>query len=158
MNSTTCESIKILVVDIQGFKLEKNKFIPKELAAYDGKQFSHYIFNPPFSFNHLSKELKQQAEWLMKNHHCIDWNEGFTPHHQFKSILNRLTLNVDIIYVKGGEKKKYLPLEKISIMEFEEQPALKPQKPMCFYHSKPECMCALTNVFQLYNNFIMNID
>lgn len=48
-------------MDIQGFKIENNKFIVKEFAAYDGVRISHYIFKPPFPLKMLSPDLYKQA-------------------------------------------------------------------------------------------------
>ena len=148
-----------LIVDIQGFKDEKNTFLPKELAAFDGHRISHYIFKKPYPLDFLSPECHRQAVWLMKNHHCINWNEGFTPHHYFSNIIEKLTeeVEVEFVYVKGVEKaafvKKY---SKKPVIEIDEQPALPIGTPKCFHHSKSTCMCALSNVLYLYDNFFMN--
>lgn len=151
--------MKILIIDIQGFKIGNNKFSLKELAAYDGKLISHFVFRRPFPFHHLNEDLQKQANWLMKNHHCIDWNEGFIPQHEVKNIIHRLTSDTDVIYVKGREKKDILEtLTKTAVIEFDEQPALNPTQVNCFFHSKMHCMCALSNVYDLYNNHIINID
>lgn len=145
-----------LVVDVQGFKLENNKFIVKEFAAYDGFRISHYVFKPPFPLRMLSPDLHRQALWLMKNHHYINWEEGFTPVHQFGNILQSLTKGVDMVYVKGMEKANYIKkYSLVPVYEFDEQPALQPMKPKCFYHNNINCICAVSNVFFLYESFIM---
>lgn len=146
-----------IVVDIQGFKIENNKFIAKELAAYDGSHISHYIFKQPFHINLLPPDLKRQATWLMNNHHCIPWNEGFTPLHNFSSIIKSLTQKCSCVYVKGEEKanimRKYCSKP---VIEIDEHPTLQPGETQCFFHTKEICYCALTNVFYLYNNFLMD--
>jgi hypothetical protein len=148
---------KRLVLDVQGFKDENNKFLPKELAAYDGNKISHFIFKQPFAFNLLSPEMTKQAIWLMKHHHCITWNSGFTPLHSFAPIVKELTAGYLFVYVKG--KEKYNFLKKYSsrpVIELDEQPVITPSTPRCFYHSKSPCICALSNVFFMYENFFMN--
>ena len=55
--------MKQLVVDVQGFKIENNKFISKELAAYDGRKICHYVFKPPFNLNQLPPNLTKEANW-----------------------------------------------------------------------------------------------
>lgn len=145
-----------LVVDFQGFKLENNKFLVKEFACYDGLRISHYVFKPPFPLRMLSPDLHRQAVWLMNNHHGIDWKAGFTPLHQFGGIVDQLTKGADMVYVKGREKldilKKYCTRP---VYEFDEHPPLERTQPKCFHHNNDICACALSNVFFLYDNFIM---
>lgn len=143
-----------LILDFQAFKDERNKFIPKELACYDGEKIVHYVFKQPYPLNFLPPEYHKQAIWLMKNHHCINWNSGFTPLHHFSTIIKQITKDVEFVYVKGEEKAKYIKkyVDK-PIIELDEEPALFLSKPKCFYHSKPLAMCALSNVIYMYNNF-----
>lgn len=146
-----------LILDLQGFQDENNKFIPKELAAYDGKRISHYVFRRPFALSLLSPELHANALWVMKNHHCIDWCSGYTPLHFFSSIVKDLTKNANYVFVKGSEKAAYIRKYCYNpIIELDEQPKLQLTEPKCFYHSKSPSMCALSNVFYLYEQFIMN--
>lgn len=145
-----------LIVDIQGFKTNDKTFTPKELAAYNGNSISHYIFKPPFPFDALPLHLQKQASWLMANHHSIDWDEGFTPAFLFPKILRRLLQDVEIIYMKGREKVSFLKgYTNKPIIEIEEQPALSPTQPSCMHHMKPVCYCALSNVYHLYNHYVM---
>lgn len=148
--------MKFLIIDIQGFNIESRKFFAKELAAFDGTKICHYIFKSPFNIKYLSPELHKQAVWLMKNHHCIPWHVGYTPIHKFSEIIKGLTENMDHIYVKGREKAEYIRKYSLSpVIELNEHPALTADKPTCFYHYKSSCICALTNVYTLYNDTIM---
>lgn len=150
-----------MIVDIQGFKTTDKIFTPKELATYDGNIISHYIFRPPFPFAALPTHLQKQATWLMTNHHCIDWTEGFTPAYEFPRIFRRILQGasgspVREIYVKGCEKAAFLRrFTDKPIIEIEDQPALSPTQPSCMYHLQPVCYCALSNVYHLYNHYIM---
>lgn len=146
-----------LVVDIQCFKRENNKFIVKELAAYNGEQLFHCVFRPPFALSTLSPDLQKQAQWLTKNHHCIEWTSGSIPHYMFSKVIEDMTKHVDRIYVKGREKATYLQ-QFISqpIIELDEEPAISQGSPKCLYHTKSHCICALSNVFNLYETFIMS--
>lgn len=151
-----CGSPKVcMVLDVQGFKIENNKFIPKEMAAYDGNRICHYIFRPPFGLDCLDPEALKQTLWLMHNHHCIDWDAGYTPLYKFSNIIKSLTEKVDIVYVKGKEKADFLrKLTSKPIIELEEQPRLKKNAPKCFYHSNStSCACSLFNVFFYMKNF-----
>lgn len=146
-----------LVMDIQGFKIENNKFITKELAAYDGFHISHHVFKQPFEISLLPPDLHKQAIWLMKNHHCIQWNQGFTPLHKFSDIVKSLTAKCECVYVKGEEKMNIIrKYSSKPVIELDEYPALLPDKPQCFFHSKKHCVCALSNAFYLYNRFFMD--
>lgn len=143
-----------LIIDIQGFVIDKKKFIPKELAAYNGKEISHYIFKAPFSFDMLSPSLQKTAIWLMENHHCLNWKETGTPLHHFEKIIKNICDKADIIYVKGTEKAKYIRnFTNKPVIELNEQPALQKSKPKCLYHLSDLCMCALSNVYYLFDNF-----
>lgn len=143
-------------LDVQGFKLERNKFLPKELALFDGIRICHYVFKPPFNLNYLPPDLVQQATWLMNNHHCIDWEIGFTPVHNFSEIMKTLTANVETVYVKGKEKTEYVrKYSSATVIELAEQPVIHPTEPSCFYHLHNPCICALSNVFFLHENFVM---
>lgn len=146
-----------LILDIQGFKDENNKFIPKELAAYDGDKINHHVFKQPFSMDLLSPEAYNQALWLMKYHHCICWKSGHTPVHHFSTIIKTLTDDFEFVYVKGREKADYIKKYcNKTIIEIDEQPILVKTAPKCFYHSNSPAMCALSNVFFLYDTFFMN--
>lgn len=146
----------MLTLDVQGFNIENNKFIPKELAVYDGCKISHYIFKAPFDIKYLTPDLHKQALWLMKNHHCIPWNEGYTPIHKFSDIIKNITEKGDCVYVKGTEKAKYIRKYSLKpVVELVEHPQLRKEEPHCFYHSNSKCICALTNVYYLYKNCLM---
>lgn len=146
-----------LILDVQGFKVEKNKFIVKELAAYNGSKTAHYIFKPPFSMKLLPPDLEKQVKWLTNNYHCIDWDEGHTPFFYFGKIIQKLTENEEIIHVKGAEKAEFIKKHSsIPIYELDEHPPLQFSEPRCFHHLKSKCMCSLSNVLYLYENFIMS--
>lgn len=146
-----------LVIDVQGFKIENNKFIVKELAAYDGIRLCHYVFKPPFAMKLLSPNLQKQALWLMNNHHCLDWHFGFTPFYLFSDIIKNLTSKVECVYVKGREKADYIRKYSMnSVYELAESSKLQVGQTRCLYHTKESCICALTNVFYLYDNFLMD--
>lgn len=146
-----------LIIDVQGFKIENNRFIVKELAAYDGCHTSHHIFKQPFHLNLLPPDLQKQASWLIKHHHGISWDEGFTPLHKFSNIIKSLTNNCDCIYVKGAEKAKLIQKYTTKpVFELSEDPPLQPSEAQCFFHKRKYCICALTNVFLLYNYFFMD--
>lgn len=148
-------STSYIIIDVQGFKSENNGFIPKELAAFNGNQISHYIFRIPFPFNSLPRDLQKQNKWLVENFHGINWSEGFTPLHQFKNIITNLAEKADVIYVKGKEKANHIrKYTSKPVVELEEHPALPELAPNCLHHSRNPCKCALSNVVFLRDTFM----
>lgn len=146
-----------VVIDVQFFKTQEKQFTAKELAAYDGEHFAHYLFKPPFPFNQLQPHLQTQAQWLIRNHHSIPWEEGFVPAHLCGQILCHLVRDAINIFVKGREKANFVRnMTSRAVMELPEEPSLLRMKPSCVYHSSETCMCSLTNVFNLYNSYVMN--
>lgn len=143
-----------LILDIQFFKNGQNKFIPKELAAFNGHRVSHYVFKSPFPFENLPVELRKQNNWLTANLHGLNWTVGFTPFYQFKKIMASLTENEDVIFVKGREKAEFIrKFTRRQVLELPEHPALPDMEPKCFNHIRSTCKCALTNVYYLYDTF-----
>lgn len=145
-----------LIIDVQTFRTQNNKLIVKEFGAFDGSRVCHYVFKPPFAFDRLPVEYQKQANWLMAHHHAINWNDGFTHHFLFPQIINHITRDFKEVYVKGKEKADFVrTFVKIPVLELPETPALKQELGSCFYHMNEYCICALTNVYNLYDNFVM---
>lgn len=146
----------ILVMDIQGFEVENRKYIVKEMAAYNGKQLCHYVFKPPFPYDMLSEELQKKVYSQTVNSHGIQWETGFTPLHLFGKILHNLCNVATYIHISGEEKANYLgQFTYKSVLNLEEA-YLEKSTPTCLYHSNDYCICALSNVFKLYENCIMS--
>lgn len=99
-----------IVVDIQGFRDAEKKFIPKEIAvvAIDAPIVNHWIMIPPHSFAELPEKIRQENNWLTRNHHGIEWFDGETNPKYFTSQLRQITRCVRHIYVRGNEKASYL--------------------------------------------------
>lgn len=144
--------MKFIIIDVQGFKTSVTNFTPKELAAFDGTKYFHVIFEQPFPFECLSNHLKKSANWLIKNHHCINWNQGFTPLNCLQPILQQLTQNIDIVFVKGLEKSVFIRnLVQVPVIDLGNLTTpIQARKPLCYFHSTETCICALSNVFFLY--------
>jgi hypothetical protein len=67
-----------LVIDIQCFKDNKNRVIPKEVGIVAlHKDFSaHWIVSPKCNSKSLFKRILRQNNWLTVNHHALEWCEG----------------------------------------------------------------------------------
>ena len=102
-----------VVVDLQGFKTERNTFVAKEIAMLANNRdtetaICHWIFEPPYSYAHLSPFEKRQATWLTAHHHWLRWSDGWVPYYRLPEMLARELATVDVMFVKGVEKKTWL--------------------------------------------------
>lgn len=119
MSMYSNEKDNIYMVDLQGFIIESNKFVLKELCIHEclmNKSSSvacendvkhHYTFKPPFAWEELSDEDQKQVIWLTRFHHGYSWNEGVRDYSEIELIMENITLKesgTSIIYVKGDRK------------------------------------------------------
>ena len=97
-----------IIVDLQGFKDESNKFILKEITVlHDNDHCIHFIIKPSISFDDLPYEMKDSVHWLVENHHGLDWDSGFVTIEVVKPFL-RAHLQGATIFVKGTDKVKWM--------------------------------------------------
>jgi hypothetical protein len=142
----------MVLIDIQGFKITNNKFIPKDLPILKNNKMAHYVFAPPFPSTLLPDDVQYQIKWLSKNHHCIKWDTGFVPHWKFQQILKKVISDGDSVHVKGKEKAKFIEkCIKMPVIELPETPRLESSKPMCLFHISENCYCSMQIVTMLYN-------
>ena len=104
------------VIDMQGFKTERD-FVVKEIAIRTSSSssnidetstISHWIFEPPYFWNHLNSFEKCQASWLAKHHHGLRWSDGCVPFWKLPELLASALANIDFAIVKGAEKKTWM--------------------------------------------------
>lgn len=149
-----------IIIDVQGFKNEKNEFIPKEIAIMWNKRVFVMLIKPPYPFYTLTKKERIQVAWIEKNR-GIYWNQGFIPFHNYKNCLDIFFKNkYSRIFTKGGEKTLWLRdmfhnNNNIYNLEDKNCPSLvslsdkyvnSPDILSCVYHDN---ICALKNVFLL---------
>lgn len=135
-------------LDIQDYTLNRKKFIPKEVAMYDGNAGSHYIFKPPFKFSALSTENKKQVMWLEKHYHGIKWSDGWVNLTELPNILFKDCSN-QLVYVKGFDKTKFIQnvAKNCDIREYPfPEPCLHKSnlRPNCFNHGS-NTHCVISN-------------
>lgn len=103
-------------VDLQGF-IVNEKFIVKEVAILKhGVVLTHYIYQPPIPWNQLTDSEKRSVNWLVRNHHRLQWNVGEIDYQQARCLIRRAIRgddgthvnNYENIYVKGLQKKTWL--------------------------------------------------
>lgn len=143
-------------IDMQGFKSNSNTFIAKEIAiVFNNEEYINFIIKPPFDFKRLSIAKQNEANWLTKNFHHLNWNDGSIS---FKSVVKFLKTNLkySTIYVKGMEKKKWFEkllqvrvfnIEDIGCINFKQIQLKYPEHFYCSYHNYG--VCALRNAYLL---------
>lgn len=102
-----------LIVDFQGFRKGKNRFVLKELAIIPLQNekiqnFPCYLFEPPCAWNVLMDQEMKVNTYLERHYHGIPWNSGFLPFDLWPDVLREKLANARRIYLKGSEKLKFL--------------------------------------------------
>lgn len=151
-----------VIVDLQGFKSDNNKFIPKEIAIRSENHVLVLLIKPPYAFYDLSKKERLSVMWIEKNHSVL-WNEGFVPYYNFHFHLRNYLENKRI-FVKGSEKvlwlKQIVDNDNVHNLEDMNCPRLEtlhknylmsPDIQTCIYHTK---VCAYKNASCLYKWFM----
>lgn len=99
-----------ILIDIQGFKENKNNFILKEICLETKNlQFHDIIKSPARLEKKLDKKHRRQVKWLTKHFHGISWSDGYITLNEMRRTLCSIFNNKNIhIYVKGEEKIDWL--------------------------------------------------
>ena len=161
--------MKIIIIDLQAFKLRSGRVIIKELCFFDGSSIYNYLFQPSTSFENLNHKDRKTVEFLTHKHHCLDYSGGFIEYTNLPKILEFFLHGVDRVYVKGAEKRNILldhtihlkmcplviNLEFISTC-FPPPPLLKKTEPCKFHNNTRSAVCAANNCRILYN-YIMSL-
>ena len=103
-------SSKTFVLDVEGFRHRKEKFIFKEFGFCTEDYLDCVSFLPPTSYSELTTQQKQSSSWLSRNLHGIDWDIGNYPYIYLTQIIQSVRLRNPgaIFYAKGEEKVKFL--------------------------------------------------
>lgn len=158
--------MKFLAIDIQGFDIPE--FTAKEITyirGYGAKNFGHYHLMPSKPFAMLDMRSKKTVRYLENNHHGLRYSSGNIPYEEVYGLIRHLAVEVDIIYVKGCQKKLFIE----SIIEADELDVqivdvgncdmVKFSKILphqCNHHFLKTCVCSLNNCMLLYN-WILNL-
>lgn len=153
---------KCFLIDLQGFKDDRNEFIIKEIAIMNIKncEYLHWFVKQPYPINKLSPALIRQANYVSKFYHGIPYNYGNIPFYVIKKKLKEI-ISYNLVLVKGSEKRDFLQriFKKAKIEDLSDIPSLKKLKPRfnnyyCSFHSSNQlCLffsCALNNVYNIY--------
>lgn len=155
--------MKFIVIDMQGYNIPE--FFPKELVFWDGKVMKSYCFKPTTPFHQLSEECKRQAKYLYREHHHIHYKVGDTEYQDIYSIICKNLRDVDLVYVKGDPKIKFLTKIYTEMKHKSPQivnletvhgsvPKLDKDFTACTYHMSLFCICSVNNVKVLYDYII----
>ena len=105
-------SSKTVVLDVEGFRHRKEKFIFKELGVCTDDYLDCVCvsFLPPTGYSELTTQQKQSFGWLSRNLHGIEWVTGNYPHIYLTQIIQSVRLRNPgaIFYAKGEDKLKFL--------------------------------------------------
>ena len=103
-------SSKTIVLDVEGFRHRKEKFIAKEVGICTEDYLDCVSFLPPTSNSELTTQQKQSFSWLSRNLHGIDWDIGYYPYIYLTQIIQSVCLRNPgaTFYAKGAEKVKFL--------------------------------------------------
>lgn len=164
------EPVEWVYIDMQGFKVNKNRFMCKEFCLISSDETFHAIVKPWFSYKKLLSHYKRQIDWLTKYYHGIDFESGDMHIDELAEIVYpKLTGKIAI--VKGNEKMQWLQyifrkhgeircrnIEEFNCDEINDQ--THESHALCEYHNArfgwSQCRCALSNTLKL--QIISNIN
>lgn len=147
-------------IDVQGFKMSRNRFMCKEFCLVDGEFKYHSFYKSPFSMNKLSKFYQRQANWLTKHYHRIMYNYGDANIIELKQNLISKVQN-RIVLVKGVGKTEWLKYIFRDCVEIQcyniedlnfDLNVMKKNYNVCQYHRQyfsENGPCAMTNAFMI---------
>lgn len=144
---------KYVIIDFQWYRCSGESVVPKELAICDDdKRISHFVFRPITSYASMSVKDREVASYVFNNCHGIKWDDGFVLVSEFDEIIRRFTRGVDVVYVKGYEKLRFLKniIGNKNVVDLKEADKILPGVPSCMFHYNKWVVCALSNVQKLY--------
>lgn len=139
------------MVEIHGFKDENNKWIVKELAVIGYMFTFHTVFKSPYTKDYIThRRTRQSIDWLERNYHKIQWEDGVTP---FKGeLIKRLLHSFDVVYTKGLEKKRFLDQYHYDVREIEDNAVDKSYyMTCCLPQHNFDTKCALQSANMYYD-------
>lgn len=131
-------------VDIQGYRRPKNYLVCKEFCLLDDYGYEyHAIVKPSIPLKRLPSHYRRQAEWVLNNHHKIQYSHGDVDPFELRDRMYPKLQN-KIIWVKGEDKIRWLKymfrnhgeIECFNIDSMDFDISLKPDEPfeVCDYH------------------------
>lgn len=99
-----------MIVEIQAFRDNENKYIVKELALVSSYLHNRnlYLFKPPYNIEQLNETAMKQTVWCTDHYHGLPWNYGDVDYRELPFILRSHANQHKVICTKGSEKAKWL--------------------------------------------------
>lgn len=148
-----------LVIDIQAFVGPQDEYLPKEICvlSVNHPYSDSWVIGPPCRFSELDFSTRRQNNWLSRNYHRLNWEDGEVPPFSLPMLLNRATANASVVYVRGREKSIYLSkIISVPVVNLEGySPALKrleAPRNLCLFHGVVTCelyKCAIQNAHKI---------
>ena len=83
--------MKQVIIDVQGFRSD-SQFIPKEVVVLSNEDVCYrFLIRPRCLLYELTRKQQENAKWLMKNFHDLDWADGTI---NYKSVQNFIVPNL----------------------------------------------------------------
>lgn len=98
------------ILDFQGFKDHKNKYIVKEIAiiSVSNDTIAHCLIKPPYELRKLAPNQQRSANYLTERYHGIFWNDGYIAFKQAVFLIRDLTENASKLFIKGRERAEFI--------------------------------------------------
>lgn len=103
----TIRDMDFVFVDVQGFKIHDDIFVPKEFCLLHNDYEFHAIVKSPCKYKQLSSSHKREAFWLTNRFHGLNFDSGTLS---IAELAASTLEHVDgkIVVVKGTEKVKWV--------------------------------------------------
>lgn len=152
-------------IDIQGFQLNSNIFLCKEIAILNDVTgcFSHRFVKLPILLTQLNISSQTQADVNIRKNHGIKWvnNMDSLEYEQLSEFINNCVGKEGTIFVRGSEIKKWLKrvvtnhIVDLSNDDDEECPSFNDLKIFmksnhCKGHLYNNLSCVVENVFYIW--------
>lgn len=153
-----------IVIDIQGYKGFRGRFIAKEIAILrlDSNIVGHWVLYPTKSLK-FPNQYKKEYHWVITHAHKLKWNQGKSNFKKIMTYIREIVHKSDRVYVRGKSKSDFIDhytgKQPINLEDEEECPSfsqLELESTMCDYHTETERLqttarsyCALMQAYQL---------
>lgn len=159
---TEKENEEWVFVDIQGYKVNKNRFMCKEFCLISGNETFHAIVKSWYPYKKLLSHYKRQIDWLTNYFHGLQYDCGELHINELTNIVYPKLVD-KIIIVKGFQKiawMKYIfrkhgdiNCRNIENLNYEPSELTNEVYTVCDFHNArynwSKCHCAMSNALKL---------
>lgn len=162
------EYVEWVFVDIQGYKVNSNRFMCKEFSLVNDTETFHAIVKSYFPYKKLLGHYKRQINWLTNHFHGLKYECGDMHIDELTKIVYPKLAN-KIVIVKGTEKVKWMQylfrkhgdIICKNIEDFNYDMSQPDENyALCEYHNAlygwHKCQCAMANALKLQDMSNMN--